>query len=102
MLREIESRGSHASSLQPGGDFGQTEVENFYLTSCGNKNVGRLDVAMNDSLGVCRVQCVGDLDAKIQQGFDFQRLGSNFVLQGNAFKVLHGDEGLLVLVIDLV
>jgi hypothetical protein len=33
-------------------DFRQPEVENFGVPAFGDKNVGRLDVAMNNPLGV--------------------------------------------------
>ena len=63
MIFHLKGRGAHASTLQLGGNFGQPEVENFRLPAGGDEYVSWLDIAMNDSLGVRRVQCVRDLDS---------------------------------------
>ncbi len=102
MLQFVESRGTHAGALRLSGDFGQTEVENLCLPAGADEDVCRLDVAMNDSLGVCSVQCVCDLDAQIQHGFNFEGLAGDFMLQRDAFEVLHGDEGLPTLIVNFV
>jgi hypothetical protein len=34
------------------------------------QNVGRLDIAMDDALGVRRVQTIRNLDRQVQQGLD--------------------------------
>jgi hypothetical protein len=47
--------------------FGKPEVENFGVAPLGDKNVGRLNVAVNDSFAVGRVERVGDVDAEIQK-----------------------------------
>ena len=43
-----------------GGDFGQTEVEDLGVSALGDEDVGGLNVAMDDALGMCGVEAVGD------------------------------------------
>ena len=49
------------------GEFGQAEVQDLRLPATGNKDVCRLDVAMDESLLMRRVQAVGYLNGQIQQ-----------------------------------
>ena len=42
----------------------QPEIENLCVAALGHKDVGRLDVSMNDAAGVGGVQRVGDLDGE--------------------------------------
>ena len=44
--------------------FRQSEIQNLGVAAVGNKNIGGLDVAVDDSLGMSRVQGVSDLDAE--------------------------------------
>ncbi len=48
---------------------------------------------MDDTLGVRRLERIGDLDGVIQQLVEFQRLLGDPVLQGLPFQVLHDEEG---------
>ena len=41
--------------------FGKTKVENLGVTAGVHKDVGRLDVAVDDPLGMGRVESVGEL-----------------------------------------
>ncbi len=43
-------------------DLRQPEIENLGVSALGNKDVGRLDVAMNNAFRVRRIQSVRDLD----------------------------------------
>src|SRR5262249_61027303 len=47
--------------------FGQAKVQYFGLASLGDKDVGRLDVAMDDTGCVRCLECVGDLDGQIEE-----------------------------------
>ena len=57
---------------------------------------------MNDPSGVSRVQCVGDIDGEREKHFHFQRTPSDAVFQGRAVQKLHGDEGLAILLTDVI
>ncbi len=72
------------------------------MAAPGDENVGGLDVAMDDALGVGGVEGVGDLDGELQQDVGFERTAVDAVLQGDAFEVLHDDEGLSGGFIDFV
>ena len=45
-----------------GATIGESEIENFGVAAIGDKNVGRLDVAMDDTFGVGGVESLGDFD----------------------------------------
>jgi len=43
-------------------DLGQTKVENFSVPALGDEDVGGFHVAMDDALGVGRIQRIGNLN----------------------------------------
>ena len=49
-------------------EFGETEVENFSGAAGGDKNVGGLDIAVDDSFGVRGIESVGNLNADVFYG----------------------------------
>ena len=59
----------------------QTEIQNFGVPALGDKNVGRLDVAMDDAFRVRRIERVGNLNPQLQHLLERQRLAGNAVLQ---------------------
>ena len=59
-------------------------------------------IAVNDSLGVRRIQCVRDLDSQLQHLLQRQRLAGNAVLQGLSVEKLHRNEGLAFLFADFI
>ena len=67
------------------------------MAAIGDENVCRLDVPMNDSLGMCRVQRVGHLDRQRKNLLDLHRMPRHPVLQRHAVEKLHGNERLPIL-----
>jgi hypothetical protein len=55
------------------------------VAALGKKNVGGLDIAVNDAFGVCRVQCFRDFDCYGQEFIDRQRLAGDAMFQGRTF-----------------
>ncbi len=49
--------------------FCQTEIENLGVAALGDKNVCRLNVAMDNAFGMGGVEGFGDFDAKGQYSF---------------------------------
>ncbi len=47
--------------------LGQAEIENFGVAALGDENIRRLDIAMDDSFGVCGIESIGNFDAEIQE-----------------------------------
>ncbi len=96
----------HASGLRWAGgglcDLGQAEIQDLRVLALGHKNIRRLNVAMDDSLGVGRVERVGDLDAQRKQRVQFHGTVADDVFQRRAVEVLHDDEGLAVLLANVV
>jgi len=72
------------------------------VTSLGDKDVGRLDVAVHDSGGMCSIERIGDLDPQPQNLVHFHRARADPVFQGHPFEKLHGDEGMAILIADIV
>ncbi len=52
-----------------GCDFGQPEIQHLGVPALGDKDVGRLDVAVDDTLRMRGVQAIGDLNRKREQRF---------------------------------
>jgi len=85
-----------------GRRFRQPEIQNLGVAALGNKNIRRLDVAVDDALRMCGVQSVGNLNGQVEQDIGLDRPARNAMLQRHAVEELHGDERVAVLVINLV
>src|SRR5207249_8670226 len=62
------------------------------MTSLGDEDVCWLDVAMNNSLRMRGVQCVGNFDGKINEALGFEWPCEDQVAQSLARQVLHHNE----------
>src|SRR6266478_3006861 len=51
----------------PHGELCQAEVQNLRMAAFGDKNICRLNIAVNDAVRVGGVECVGDLNTQVQQ-----------------------------------
>ena len=72
------------------------------MTSLGDKDVGRLDIAVYDSGGMRRIECIRDFDPQPQHLVNFHRAPADPVFQGHPFEKLHRDEGMAILFANIV
>src|SRR5206468_3189888 len=82
--------------------LGETEIENLYLTALSDEDVGRLDVTMNDALGMRGFERLGELNADIEQAIKRQGRTKQLVIKALAFEQFHRDERLAVRVFNRV
>ena len=61
--------------------LGKSEVENLRLSPTGDEDIGRLDVTMHNAAVVGRIECVGDLNAQLQQLVNLERTVLDLVLE---------------------
>src|ERR1700722_6233417 len=66
------------------------------------KNICRLDVTVHNSLGVRSSQGVRDLYGNLQEVIKFHGFAMDSLLKPLTFQLLHDDEGLAVVVLDVV
>src|SRR5215467_456655 len=87
--------------------FGDAEIQNLRLPAAGDEDVRRLDVAVDDSLLVCRRKSIGDLHPEIDQVIDafagsLIRRPLNPLAQGLPLEQWHHDEGLAFMIAKLI
>ena len=85
-----------------GNDLSQSKIQYLCVTALGDENVCRLDVTVNDALGMRGVQPVGDVYCEYKKLFQFQRLPLNLVLQSHAVEKLHADERFAIFLAEVV
>src|SRR5580704_1085472 len=68
----------------------------------GDENVSGFDVAMDNALGMCGVEAVGNFDGQGENSLVIQGLAGDEMFQGDAIEVLHGDERLVFVLSDVV
>src|SRR5215218_10007706 len=74
-------------------DLRDPKVEDFHPASWAEKDVGRFDVAVDDALGMCRLQRIGDLYRDVEQLRQIEPIMAvNHLRQSSAFEQLHHDE----------
>ncbi len=72
------------------------------MASIGHEYVGRLDVPMDDSLAVGGVERVRNLDPEVQHLLQRHPLAVDMSFQRHTVQILHGNESLPVLIVNLV
>ena len=72
------------------------------MTKLGHKNVGGLDVAVDDSLGVRSFERPADVDGQFEQMVGGKRPAQDALAQRHPFQQLHHNEVLPILMADLV
>ena len=66
------------------------------------KDVCRLYISMNDTLGMRRIECVRNLNRESEQRIRLDRFPGNPVLQCHPLQILHCNEGLVTMLADFV
>ena len=80
----------------------QAEVQHLRPPVGGDDNVGRLDVAVDDAVGVRRFKGRSDLHSVVERRGDRQSAARQHLVEREAVDQLHRDEGRARLVADLV
>ena len=80
----------------------QTEIQNLGVTAPGDKDVRRLDVAVNNALAMGCVERVRYVDRYRKKRFRFQWPPGDSMAQGHAIQKLHDDEGLAFFLPDFM
>ncbi len=81
---------------------GQAEIHNLGMAALGYEDVCRLDVAMNNALRMGGIEGVRDIESDLQKAMQLHRLAADEMFQGDAIQKLHDDEGLIVIVVNLM
>ena len=84
------------------GQLRQPKVKNLHLPIRSQKNIRRFDVAVHDALGMGGGQRVRHLHRDVQQVVKVQSLTMDSLLQALAFELFHDDEGVPVVVLNVV
>ena len=85
-----------------GSHLGQSEVKNLGVAALRHKDIGRLDIAMNDALDMRGIKCVGDLNCQTEKNLGIDRAARDLVLQGHAVQIFHDDEGAPLVLAEVI
>ena len=80
----------------------ESEIQNLHLPARGHKDIGRLDVAMDDSLGMRRHQSVCYLHPHVEDFLQGHRLPGDVLLQALSVELFHHNKGMPVVVFNAV
>jgi len=79
-----------------------TNAEHLGVPALSNKDICRFDVAVDDARSVSGVESIGNVNGDGKKNFQFQRTPGDAVLQRQPVQKLHDDEGLPLVLPDLV
>jgi len=68
----------------------------------GDKNIGGLDIAVDDAFGMRGVERIGNLNRQAEQNIRLDRPSGNAMLQRYPVQKLHGDERLPILLPNVI
>ena len=87
-----DQRAGHGVAVRRGVDFGDAEIGHFDVAVAAQHDIGGLDVAVDDALGVSVIESRPSLAQDGEQPARFERLaGGHDVLEGRAVDILHRD-----------
>ena len=66
------------------------------------KNIGRLNIAMDNAGGMRGIEGVRDIDAKREKQRNFQRTARDSVLERSPIQKFHRDKGVALLLADVM
>src|SRR4051812_35018142 len=104
MLKADSGRGRDLGGFELAAiaDFCQSEIEDLGVIAFGDENIRRLNVAMDNVLGVRRLERVCNFNRQTQKQSKFNRTEGDAVLQRRPFQKLHRDERLIVVLSNFV
>ena len=73
------------------GNFGQSKVEDLGLSTLGQKQVRRFQIAMHNARRMRHIKRISNLSGKVHELFNRKGFSLDAVLQRRAFKALHHD-----------
>ena len=95
LLADCCCAGFNSDCLWLAHDYlGQAEVHYLGVSALSDKDVRRLDVAVDDAFCVCGVERLRDFDTNVQKPLQFHWAAADQMFQGCAVKELHRNEGL--------
>ena len=80
----------------------QPKIQQLRLAVFGDEDIRRLDVAMDDALGMRRIERVGNLNSQVEQEVDRQRLAVDAMLERLPLEKLHREKGAAVVFANVV
>src|SRR5690242_12799444 len=83
-------------------DFGQPEIQNLRVSTPGDEDVGRFNIAVNYAFGVSGFKSLRHFNRNFKQALEVHRPARDHILEGRSIKILHGDEGLALMLADLI